>query len=108
VLVGLAAAAGVLAAAAASLSVVGIWTEPDSDTFIKVVAVLWILAGLAYFLVPILQRFSSVGADEAAVRILAELDGVELVASRSPVEGVRVEPPSPGERLALRRRPASE
>jgi hypothetical protein len=104
-LVRLAAVAGALAGLAVAVSVFGIWTEPDSETFIKALAVLWILAGLAYFLVPILQRFSSVGADEAAVRILAELDGVELVASRNPVEGVPAENPAAGERLVLRRRP---
>jgi hypothetical protein len=103
-LVGLAAAAGALAALAASVSVAGIWTEPDSEAFVKALAVLWILAGLAYFLVPILQRFSYVGAEEAALRILAELDGVELVASRHPIEGVSAESPAVGERLVLRRR----
>jgi hypothetical protein len=103
-LVRLAAVAGALAGLAVAVSVSGIWTEPDSETFIKALAVLWILAGLAYFLVPILQRFSSVGADEAAVRTLAELDGVELVASRNPVEGVPAENPAAGERLVLRRR----
>lgn len=103
-LVGLAAAAGALAALAASVSVAGIWTEPDSESFVKALAVLWILAALAYFLVPILQRFSSVGADDAAIRVLAELDGVELVASRNPVEGVPAESPAAGERLVLRRR----
>ena len=103
-LVGLAAGAGALAALAATVSVAGIWTEPDSESFVKALAVLWILAALAYFLVPILQRFSSVGAAEAAIRVLAELDGVELVASRALTEGVRVEPPASGERLVLRRR----
>ncbi len=103
-LVGLAAAAGALAALAATVSVAGIWIEPDSASFVKALAVLWILAALAYFLVPILQRFSSVGAEEAAIRVLAELDGVELVASRGLVEGVRVDPPASGEGLVLRRR----
>ncbi len=102
-LVGLASAAGALAGLAATLSVVGIWTEPDSDAFVKALAVVWILAALAYFLVPILQRFTTAG-EPATIRVLAKLDGVELVASRVPVEGVEVEPPRPGERLALRRR----
>ena len=101
--IGLAAVAGALSALAATVSVIGIWTEPDGESIIKALAVLWILAGLAYFLVPILQRFSNVGA-ETAIRILAELDGVELVASRVPVEGVEIEPPGSGERLVLRRR----
>ena len=102
-LVRLAAVAGALAGLAVAASVFGIWTEPDSETFIKALAVLWILAGLAYFLVPILQRFSSVGVDESVVRVLGELDGVELVASRGPIVGVDAESPGPGERLVLRR-----
>jgi len=102
-LVRLATAAGALAALAAALSIAGIWTEPDSDAFVKALAVLWILATLAYFLVPILQRFSAVGAEAATMRVLATLDGVELVASRARLEGVAVEPPASGERLVLRR-----
>ena len=105
-LVRLAGAAGVLAALAAALSVAGIWTEPEGDALTKALAVLWILAALAYFLVPILQRFSAVGAEEATVRVLAELDGVELVASRARLDGVAVEPPGPGEHLILRRHQA--
>lgn len=106
-LAGLAAVAGALAALAAAVSVVGIWAEPNSESFVKALAVLWILAALAYFLVPILQRFSSVGADTETVRILAEIDGVQLVASRSPLDGVSVDSPAPGERLVLRRRAQS-
>ena len=105
VLVGLASTAGALAGLAATLSVVGIWTEPDSDAFVKTLAVVWILAALAYFLVPILQRFTTAG-EPATIRVLAELDGVEIVASRVRVEGVDVEPPGTGERLVLRRRQA--
>jgi hypothetical protein len=102
-LVGLAAAAGALSGLAATVSVAGIWTEPDSQTFVKAVAALWILAASAYFLVPTLQRFSSVGVEPASVRVLAELDGIELVASREQVEGVPVASPITGERLVLRR-----
>ena len=105
-LLGLAAAAGALAGLASGVSIAGIWTEPHSDAFVKALAALWILAALAYFLVPILQRFSNVGAEETAIRVLAELDGVQIVASRVQVEGVDVEPPGPGERLVLRRRQA--
>lgn len=106
-LVGLAAAAGALAGLASGVSIAGIWTEPDSDAFVKALAALWILAALAYFLVPILQRFSNVGAEKTAIRVLAELDGVEIVASRVRVEGVDVESPGPAERLVLRRRQVS-
>jgi hypothetical protein len=73
--------------------------------FVKTLAVLWILAGLAYFLVPILQRFSNVGAEQIAVRVLGSLDGIELVATRGQAEGVLVDPPAAGERLVLRHRP---
>ena len=100
----LAWAAGALATAAAALSATAVWREDPGDTVGKTIAVLWILTGLAYFLVPVLQRFTSAGAGESAVRVLAELDGVELVASRSPVEGVRAPSPAPDEMLVLRRR----
>ena len=81
-LVRLAAAAGALVTLASALSVIGVWTEPEGDAFVKALAVLWILAALCYFLVPVLQRFSSAGAEDAAIRVLGVLDGVELVASR--------------------------
>ncbi|MCS7007306.1 MAG: hypothetical protein RMM28_08080 [Thermoleophilia bacterium] len=100
----LAACASALAALAAGLSIGGIWAEPESDAYVQLIASLWILAILAFFLVPVLQRFAS-AAEPAQVRTLGELDGVELVASRAPIEGgVPVEPPLRGERLALRRR----
>ncbi|HXG75106.1 MAG TPA: hypothetical protein VNJ53_00910 [Gaiellaceae bacterium] len=99
----LAGAAGALAGLAATLSAIGVWTEPESDGYVKALAVLWVLAGLAYFLVPVLQRFTSAG-ERASVRVLGELDGIELVAVRGPVEGVPVSGPAPGERLLLRRR----
>jgi len=100
----LAAVAGGLAAVAAALSVIGVWSEPSGDGLVKVLAVLWILAALCFFLVPVLQRFTAAGADESAPRVLAELESVEVVASREPIEGVAVEAPSQGERLYLRRR----
>lgn len=102
-IIGLATAAGVLAGSASALSIIGIWTEPSGDGFVKVMAVLWILTTLCYFLSPVLQRFTSVGAKPGAIRVLGTLDGVELIASRTPLEGTRVEMPLRGERLALRR-----
>ena len=80
----LAGGAGALAALAAALSVVGIWTENDDDAFIKLLAVLWILTLLAYFLVPVLQRFTSAGTAPEEVRVLASEGDVELVATRAP------------------------
>jgi hypothetical protein len=103
-LVRFAALSGALSGAAAGLAVLGIWSEPDSDAFVKVLAALWILAALSYFLVPVLQRFTAAGERESPARIVAELDGVELVASRYAIEGVAVQPPASGERLFLRRR----
>jgi hypothetical protein len=100
----LAAGTGALAALSATISVAGIWTEPDSDAFIKTLAVLWILTLLAYFLVPVLQRFTAAGAAPEAVRVLAALDDVELVATRTP-DGRAIDARlEPGERLVLRRR----
>ena len=96
----LAAVAGVLAAFAAALSVVAIWSDNPGDTIGRVIAVAWILAGLCYLLVPILQRLRAAGRAPGAVRLLDELDGVELVATRSGGVDPRLEP---GERLALRR-----
>jgi hypothetical protein len=99
--VGLAWLAGALAAAAATASITAIWRESSSGTVGKAIAILWILTALAYFLVPVLQRFTSAGEPETAERILAELDGVRLVATRSS-DGI--EPGlAPGERLVLRR-----
>jgi Na+-transporting methylmalonyl-CoA/oxaloacetate decarboxylase gamma subunit len=66
-----------------------------------VLAVLWILAALCYFLAPVLQRFASTRA-ETSDRVLAELDGVQLVATRAPV-GIEA-PLERGEHLVLRRR----
>ena len=97
-------AASALAAVAAALSIVGIWTEPEADRYVQSVAVVWILTALAYFLVPVLQRFTSAGG-EGSIRRLGHLDGVELVAARGPIDGIPVEPPLRGERLVLRRVP---
>jgi MFS family permease len=100
-LVRLAAVAGAAAGVAAGISVIGVWAEPDNESFVKGVAVAWILAALGFFLVPVLQRFTSTGEDVQSERVLAELDGVELVATRA-ADGI--EPSlAAGERLALRR-----
>lgn len=98
----LAHAAGVLAVLAAAATAAAIWTEDPGDTYGRVIAVLWILTGLAYLLVPVLQRFSASGRPADEERVLAELDGVELVVVRSG-PGVRADL-APGERLLLRRR----
>jgi hypothetical protein len=100
----LASSSGTLAALASGLSIVGVWTEPSGDAFVKIVAALWILTVLCYFLAPVLDRFTSVGQIRDEERILGVLDGVELVASRGHVDGIAVDAPVRGERLVLRLR----
>jgi hypothetical protein len=90
-----------LVTAAIGGTIAAIWTEPDDTAWAKVLAALWILAGLGWCLLPVLQRFTAAGASTED-RVLAELDGIELVATHSQ-EGI-----SPrlarGERLVLRRK----
>lgn len=99
----LAWSAGVLAATASAVSIAAIWRESPGDTVGKTLAALWILTGLVYFLVPVLQRFSAAGGPGSAERVLGEVDGIELVVTRSR-EGTIELRLEPGERLALRRR----
>ena len=101
-IVRLAWAAGTLAAVAAIASYVAIWKDDSGDAMARGLAVLWILTGLAYLLVPVLQRFSSAGTPAGDERLVAELEGVEVVATRSG-RGVAVDLHR-GERLLLRRR----
>jgi hypothetical protein len=101
----LAYAAGVLAALAVTLSVVAIWQDDPGTSMAKALAASWILAVLAWSLVPVLRRWSSLGGQDHAERVLATLGDVELVASRGSVGGVTVEGrPAPGESLVLRKR----
>jgi hypothetical protein len=101
---------GLVAAEACALGIAGlivvgaIWSDDMSEGAAKADAVFWILGVLAWLLIPVLQRFSSIGVEPSATRVLGELDGVELVASSRRIEGVSVEQPAPGERLVLRRR----
>jgi hypothetical protein len=83
---------------------VGIWAEVDDEGLWKAVGTCWILGVLGWLLVPVLQRYTSAGATASTVRVLAVLDGVELVAARGPVDGVTADSPEGGERLVLRRR----
>jgi hypothetical protein len=101
----LAAVAGGLTTLAVSLTLIPIWRDDDpGSTLAKAMGATWILAALAYLLGPVLQRWSSVGDLEGGDRVLATLDGVELVATREPGEALVVtERPRPGERLVLRR-----
>jgi hypothetical protein len=101
-LVRLAWIAGALATVSAAVSYVAIWGDDSGDELGRAIAVLWILTGLAYLLVPVLQRFTAAGAPAGGERLVAEFDGVEIVATRSS-DGVAVDL-RPGERLVLRRR----
>jgi len=97
----LAWASGALATMAAALSIAAIWDEDPGDALAKVLAALWILAALTYFLVPVLERFLA-PAGQTGDRVLATLGDIELVATRSrEALDVRL---APGERLTLRRR----
>jgi len=102
-LVQLAGVAGGLAAIAAAVSTAAIFSDSPGDTFGRIIGVLWIFTGLCFLLVPVLQRFTAAGHTPEEMRLLAELDGVELVATRSRTATIdpRLEP---GERLLLRRR----
>jgi MFS family permease len=82
---------------------IGILGESESDTLWKAVGTFWILGLLGWLLVPVLQRFTAAGASASGIRVLAVLDGVELVASRDALDGVQIEAPSAGEHLVLRR-----
>jgi hypothetical protein len=101
-LVRLAWVAGSLATIAAAVSYIAIWGDDSGDSLGRAIAVLWIFAGLAYLLVPVLQRFAAAGGQPGSERVVAELDGVELVATLS-TDGFAVDV-RPGERLVLRRR----
>ena len=99
----LATIAGILAALAAVLSSYAIWDRNASDSMGKALAVIWILTGATYLLVPVLERFRGAQSSDPEARVLAALDDVQLVLTRSN-EGLEVVL-APGERLALRRNP---
>ena len=103
-LTALATIAGILAALAAALSAYAIWERDASENRGKALAVLWILTGAAYLLVPVLQRFHGAQSSDPEARVLATLDDVQLVLTRSD-DGLEVVL-APGERLALRRNPS--
>jgi hypothetical protein len=90
--------AGLLLAFALSAS--ALWNE-DGDVW-QGAASAWIVGVVGYLLLPVLQRFSAAGAPSGVERVVAELDGVEIVATRS-AAGVPVDL-HPGERIVLRRR----
>jgi MFS family permease len=94
---------GALAALAVAMTIYAIWQEDPGDTIGRTIAVLWILTGLGFLLVPVLQRFTTAGEAAREPRVLATLDDVELVATHSR-EGTIDVTLEPGERLLLRKR----
>ena len=89
---------------AATTTSIGLWQERSSDGIWKVAGSLWIVGGVGWLLLPLLQRFSDAApAPPVEQRVIAELDGVEVVATRW-AGGLEIEL-DPGERLLLRRRP---
>jgi hypothetical protein len=81
---------------------VGIWGEPAGDGLWKTAGSCWIVGVMGWILLPVLQRFTAAATAGAGLRVLAALDGVELVATHAN-EGIVVDL-RPGERLLLRRR----
>jgi hypothetical protein len=80
----------------------GLWQESSDDGVWKTAGSCWIVGVMGWILLPVLQRFSAAAAGTAELRVLAALDDVELVATRS-AEGLDLSL-RPGERLLLRRR----
>ena len=101
----LAFVAGVLAGIAAALSIAAIWAGEGGDDWIKLIAVLWVLAVLSYVLVPVVDRFARADGAGTDERVLATLGDVELVATTAP-SPTEIQPElERGERLILRYRP---
>lgn len=98
---GLVGATAVAAGLATFFTAVAIGGDGGGDGLWQAGAIFWIVTALGYLLLPVLQRFTAAGAAAAVGRVLAELDGVQLVATRSGGIDPRL---APGERLQLRRR----
>jgi hypothetical protein len=82
----------------------GLWQEDSSDGTWQAAGSFWIVGVMGWLLLPVVQRFTAAALPPGEARVLGTLDGVELVASRASIQGIRVDPPAPGERLTLRRR----
>jgi mannitol-specific phosphotransferase system IIBC component len=83
------------------VSASALWSENSEDTW-QIAASFWIIAAVGWLNLPVLQRFSAAGTPSTAERVVAALDDIELVATRS-ANGIAVDL-APGERLLLRRR----
>lgn len=73
----------IVLAVAVAITVGAIWGDGASEAAGKAAATFWILTALGYFLTPVVQRFAR-PATERPAQTLAALDGVELVATRTP------------------------
>ena len=82
----------------------GIWNEYSDDGLWKIAGSCWIVGVMGWVLLPVLQRFTAAAPvpSSGELRVLAEFDDVELVATRSG-QGLDVRLDR-GERLLLRRR----
>jgi hypothetical protein len=100
----LAYAAAALATLAVTLSIAAIWAHEPGSGLAKALVAAWILAGLAWALVPVLRRVSAV-ATEARERVLGTLGDVELVVTNQATDALVLDVPrlAAGERLVLRR-----
>jgi hypothetical protein len=78
-----------------------LWSENSDETW-KVAASCWIVGLVGWLNLPVLQRFSAAAQAPGEERLLATLEGVEVVATRSG-NGLTIDL-APGERLVLRRR----
>jgi hypothetical protein len=87
---------------AAMTTSIGIWQEHSSDGLWKTAGSCWIVGLMGWLLLPVLQRFVAAAVPASGARVLAALDDIELVATRS-ADGLDLQL-RPGERLALRRR----
>lgn len=82
------------------VSTIAVWRESGDGW--QIAASFWIIGTVGWLNLPVLQRFSAAAGTVGPERVLAALDEVELVATRSSA-GLAVEL-APGERLLLRRR----
>ena len=99
---GLVGATAVTTGLATFFTMVAIGGDGGGDGLWQGAAVFWIFSVLGYLLLPVLQRFRAAGTPQGVGRVLAELDGVQLIATHT---GSGIEARlAPGERLVLRRR----
>jgi hypothetical protein len=89
----------------ATVVTVGIvWSDDPGEGAAKAAVTFWILAALAWFLVPVLGRMLAPPREPSQDRIVATLGDVELVATRGETAAAIDPRLEPGEQLSLRRR----